>query len=197
MNLRGTFHHHRLTVERLAVQRRGRRTSGSSMLLRFHCGGIVRCNGLFDGTFPRDCRPTPHNPSHILDLPPRPTVKLLKRQDFETLVIPSERTIIDRGGSAHEVAADLASHAAPTWLRNRSGRITLLQLSKCSAPFRRCPFCDGNVCASLRSSRWGDRALRTNLVRRAMNSSRAPRMLLQVNDQVGRPCENPYHLAYS
>ena len=34
------------TVERLAVQRRARRTNGSSMLLRFPCGGIVRCNGL-------------------------------------------------------------------------------------------------------------------------------------------------------
>ena len=35
-------------VERLAVQRRARRTSGSLMLLRILCGGIVRCNGLFD-----------------------------------------------------------------------------------------------------------------------------------------------------
>jgi hypothetical protein len=46
-NLRGTFHHRRLTVERFAVQRRARRTNGSLMLLRFPCGGIV-CNGLFD-----------------------------------------------------------------------------------------------------------------------------------------------------
>ena len=53
-SLRGTFHHHRLTVERLAVQRRGRRTSGSLMLLQFPCGDCVRCNGLFGGTFPRD-----------------------------------------------------------------------------------------------------------------------------------------------
>ena len=36
-------------VERLAVQRRARRTSSSLMLLRFPCGGIVRCNGLLDG----------------------------------------------------------------------------------------------------------------------------------------------------
>src|SRR5450631_2668725 len=36
-------------VERLAVQRRGRRTSGSLMLLQFPCGDCVRCNGLFDG----------------------------------------------------------------------------------------------------------------------------------------------------
>jgi hypothetical protein len=48
-SLRGTFHHHRLTVERFAVQRRARRTSGSLMLLQCPCGGIVRCNGLFDG----------------------------------------------------------------------------------------------------------------------------------------------------
>ena len=35
-------------------------------------GGVpVRCNGLFDGTFQEDCRPTPHNPSRILDLSPR------------------------------------------------------------------------------------------------------------------------------
>ena len=37
-------------VERLAVQRRGRRTSGSLMLLQFPCGDCVRCNGLFDGS---------------------------------------------------------------------------------------------------------------------------------------------------
>jgi len=36
-------------VERFAVQRRGRRTSGSLMLLQFPCGDCVRCNGLFDG----------------------------------------------------------------------------------------------------------------------------------------------------
>ena len=36
-------------AERLAVQRRHRRTNGSLMLLRFPCGGVVRCNGLFDG----------------------------------------------------------------------------------------------------------------------------------------------------
>ncbi len=39
----------RMSVERLAVQRRGRRTSGSLMLLQFPCGDCVRCNGLFDG----------------------------------------------------------------------------------------------------------------------------------------------------
>ena len=39
----------RLSVERLAVQRRARRTSGSLMLLQFLCGDCVRCNGLFDG----------------------------------------------------------------------------------------------------------------------------------------------------
>ena len=33
-------------VQRLAVQRRARRTNGSLMLPRFPCGGIVRCNGL-------------------------------------------------------------------------------------------------------------------------------------------------------
>jgi hypothetical protein len=37
------------SVERFAVQRRARRTSGSLMLLQCPCGGIVRCNGLFDG----------------------------------------------------------------------------------------------------------------------------------------------------
>ena len=36
-------------VQRFAVQRRARRTSGSLMLLQCPCGGIVRCNGLFDG----------------------------------------------------------------------------------------------------------------------------------------------------
>jgi len=36
-------------VQRLAVQRRARRTSGSLMLLQFPFGGIVRCNGLFGG----------------------------------------------------------------------------------------------------------------------------------------------------
>ena len=43
-------------VERFAVQRRGRRTSGSLMLLQFPCGDCVRCNGLFDGrtTNPRN-----------------------------------------------------------------------------------------------------------------------------------------------
>jgi len=35
-----------VSAERLAVQRRARRTNGSLMLLRFPCGGIVRCNGL-------------------------------------------------------------------------------------------------------------------------------------------------------
>ena len=39
----------RVSVERPAVQRRARRTKGSLMLLRFPCGGIVRCNGLLDG----------------------------------------------------------------------------------------------------------------------------------------------------
>jgi len=38
-----------VSVERFAVQRRARRTNGSLMLLRFPCGGIVRCNGLLDG----------------------------------------------------------------------------------------------------------------------------------------------------
>ena len=38
--------HTRRSAERLAVQRRARRTNGSLMLLRFPCGGIVRCNGL-------------------------------------------------------------------------------------------------------------------------------------------------------
>jgi hypothetical protein len=56
-SLRGTFHHHRLTVERFAVQRRARRTSGSLMLLQCPCGGIVRCNGLFDGPSPRRAAP--------------------------------------------------------------------------------------------------------------------------------------------
>jgi hypothetical protein len=37
---------HSLPVERFAVQRRGRRTSGSLMLLQFPCGDCVRCNGL-------------------------------------------------------------------------------------------------------------------------------------------------------
>ena len=34
-----------VSVERLAVQRRARRPNGSVNLLRFPCGGIVRCNG--------------------------------------------------------------------------------------------------------------------------------------------------------
>jgi len=38
----------RSSVERFAVQRRARRTNGSLMLLRFPCGGIVRCNGRLD-----------------------------------------------------------------------------------------------------------------------------------------------------
>jgi len=38
--------------QRFAVQRRARRTSGSLMLLRFPCGGIVRCNGLLDAVLP-------------------------------------------------------------------------------------------------------------------------------------------------
>ena len=45
-----------MSVERFAVQRRGRRTSGSLMLLQFLCGDCVRCNGMFDGrtTNPRN-----------------------------------------------------------------------------------------------------------------------------------------------
>jgi hypothetical protein len=55
-NLRRTFHYHRLTVERFAVQRRSRRTNGSLMLHQCPCGGFVRCNGLFDSraTKPRN-----------------------------------------------------------------------------------------------------------------------------------------------
>ena len=41
-------------VQRFAVQRRARRTSGSLMLHQCPCGGIVRCNGLFGGIFRRD-----------------------------------------------------------------------------------------------------------------------------------------------
>jgi len=37
-----------MSAQRLAVQRRTRRMSGSLMLLRFRCGGVVRCNGLLD-----------------------------------------------------------------------------------------------------------------------------------------------------
>jgi hypothetical protein len=47
------------SVERLAVQRRGRRTSGSLMLLQFPCGDCVRCNGLLGGAFSRRSRPDP------------------------------------------------------------------------------------------------------------------------------------------
>jgi hypothetical protein len=43
-------YHQASLVERFAVQRRGRRTSGSLMLLQFLCGDCVRCNGLFDGS---------------------------------------------------------------------------------------------------------------------------------------------------
>jgi hypothetical protein len=49
----------RSSVERLAVQRRGRRTSGSLMLLQFPCGDCVRCNGLLGGAFSRRSRPDP------------------------------------------------------------------------------------------------------------------------------------------
>jgi len=43
------------SVQRFAVQRRARRTNDSLMLLEFLCGGIVRCNGLFDnGRMPQD-----------------------------------------------------------------------------------------------------------------------------------------------
>jgi len=38
---------HCLSVQRLAVQRRGRRQAGSSMLHQCRCGVPVRCNGLF------------------------------------------------------------------------------------------------------------------------------------------------------
>ena len=40
---------HSLSVQRFAVQRRGRRASGSLMLLQFLCGDCVRCNGRLDG----------------------------------------------------------------------------------------------------------------------------------------------------
>ena len=46
----GIWHKMDASVERFAVQRRARRTGGSLMLLRFPCGGIVRCNGLLDGS---------------------------------------------------------------------------------------------------------------------------------------------------
>ena len=44
----------RQSVERLAVQRRGRRRASFSMLHQCPCGVPVRCNGLFDnGTLPQ------------------------------------------------------------------------------------------------------------------------------------------------
>ena len=40
---------HPRSAQRLAVQRRARRTSGSLMLHQCHGGGFVRCNGLLGG----------------------------------------------------------------------------------------------------------------------------------------------------
>ena len=37
-----------VSAQRLAVQRRARRTSGSLMLHQCPCGGVVRCNGLLN-----------------------------------------------------------------------------------------------------------------------------------------------------
>jgi hypothetical protein len=47
--------------QRLAVQRRGRRTNGSLMLLQFPCGDCVRCNGLLGGARKEDlpCQASP------------------------------------------------------------------------------------------------------------------------------------------
>ena len=40
---------HRVSVERLAVQRCGRRQAGGTILRRCHCGDHICCNGMFDG----------------------------------------------------------------------------------------------------------------------------------------------------
>jgi hypothetical protein len=62
------------TAQRLAVQRRARRTNGSLMLLQCPCGGIVRCNGLFDGrtTNPRNFSDQADPITHTNAVIPRP-----------------------------------------------------------------------------------------------------------------------------
>jgi hypothetical protein len=61
-----------VSVERFAVQRRARRTSGPLMLHQCPCGGIVRCNGWFDGKGPDHCdssaRAIPRSPNFATDL---------------------------------------------------------------------------------------------------------------------------------
>ena len=43
-----------MIVERLAVQRSGRRQAGIAILRRCICGDQIRCNGLFDGALRED-----------------------------------------------------------------------------------------------------------------------------------------------
>jgi hypothetical protein len=116
------------SVQRFAVQRRTRRTSGSLMLHQCPCGGVVRCNGWFDGNGRDQCdssaRAIPRSPNFATDLATTDSLTFPHRR-------PSARIAANGAPLADGSLAAVANIFLPASIRGTFTKPTTVRRTPC------------------------------------------------------------------